>query len=294
MDIRQLRQFLAVVETGSFTKAAQMMLVAQPSLSQTIKGLERELGVALFHRIGRTVTLSEAGKELEGPARLVLRNLEAAEARVRGLRDLHSGRVRIAAMPSPSIEPLTGLISSFTAEHPHIVFDVDATFTVEETIDSVRQGRAELGFLGSREHLNIRELKVVHLLDQPLMLATNSSWTQTHSSKPVEHRDLDGARMIVSQKGSLMRFFVDEMIAKGVDISIVAEVAHRTSILPLVRAGVGHAILPSSWSAFTSSSDVRLLPIRESPALHISVITRTDGLTPAAHHFFQQAVHQGL
>lgn len=60
MDIRQLRQFLAVVDTGSFTKAAEAMLVAQPSLSQTIMGLERELGVSLFNRIGRTVSLSEA------------------------------------------------------------------------------------------------------------------------------------------------------------------------------------------------------------------------------------------
>ena len=144
MDIRQIRHFLAVVDTGSFTKAAESLLVAQPSLSQTIKGLERELGVTLFHRIGRRITLSEAGRELEGPARLVIRDLETAEAHVRGLRGLRSGRIQIAAMPTPSIEPLTSLLSTFTREHPQISFDLNGTFTVDETIEAVR-GRAEIG-----------------------------------------------------------------------------------------------------------------------------------------------------
>lgn len=293
MDIRQLRHFLAVVDAGSFTRAAESLGVAQPSLSQTIKGLERELGVALFHRIGRTIALSDAGRELEGPARLVLRDLEAAEEHIRGLRGLTSGRVRIAAMPSPSIEPLTTLISRFSAEHPQVAVDVAATFTVDETIDSVRHGRVELGFLGGRELPRVPDFRVVHLMDQPLMLAAGPN-ASLPAAGVVERGDLAGARLVVSHRGSLMRAFVDELIAEGIDISIVAEVAHRTSILPLVSAGVGHAVLPSSWAAFAETGTVRLLPIRDAPALHVCAVARPDGLTPAAARFLEIASHLDL
>ena len=102
MDVRQLTYFLAVVDHGGFTRAAEHLIIAQPSLSQTIKGLERELGVSLFHRIGRRVVLSEAGHELLGPARLVVRDLEAARSAVDNLRGVRSGRLDTIAMPPES------------------------------------------------------------------------------------------------------------------------------------------------------------------------------------------------
>lgn len=282
MDIRQLRQFLAVVDTGSFTKAAESLLVAQPSLSQTIKGLERELGITLFHRVGRRVALSEAGKELEGPARLVIRDLETAEAHVRGLRGLRSGRIQIAAMPTPSIEPLTSLLSAFAREHPQITFDLNGTFTVEETIEAVRYGRSEIGLLGGRGPLSVGDLRVVPLADQPLMLAHNPQSSGITSTEAVDPTTLSGSRFIVSHSGSFMRSYVDELIAEGTDIEIVAEVAHRNAILPLVKAGIGLAVLPSSWQTFAAAEQVDLVPITRAPALHVSAVSRTEGLTPAA------------
>lgn len=283
MDIRQLRQFLAVVDTGSFTKAAEAMLVAQPSLSQTIKGLERELGVSLFNRIGRTVSLSEAGREFEGPARLAVRDLDAAKAHIDRLRGLQAGRIEIAAMPSPSIEPLTALMATFAASHPQIAFAVDGTFTVDETIDSVRHGRVEIGFPGSREPLRLADLDVITVSAQPLMLARRRV-PGALQGQPVDPRTLMGTRFIVSHPGSLMRSYVDELISDGVDLEITAEVAHRTSIIPLVRAGIGSAVLPSAWQAF-AGNDVELVPLLGAPSLHVSAISRSEGLTPAAAAF---------
>ena len=80
MDIRQLKYFLAVADHNGFSRAAQHLMVAQPSLSQAIATFERELGMPLFHRIGRGVVLSEAGAALVGPARVVLRDLDEAES----------------------------------------------------------------------------------------------------------------------------------------------------------------------------------------------------------------------
>src|ERR1700677_2246743 len=80
MDSHRLRHFLAVVDHGGFTAAAQAVYVSQPALSLAVKELEAELGVALFVRTGRKVRLTAAGVALLGPARQVLRDLETGEA----------------------------------------------------------------------------------------------------------------------------------------------------------------------------------------------------------------------
>jgi DNA-binding transcriptional LysR family regulator len=85
MDARQLEYFLAIVDHDGFGRAAQHLHIAQPSLSQSIANLERELGIPLFHRIGRGVVLSAAGRELIEPARQVLRDLSTARAERRRL-----------------------------------------------------------------------------------------------------------------------------------------------------------------------------------------------------------------
>ena len=112
MDIRQLKFFLAVVDHNGFSRAAQHLLVAQPSLSQAIATFERELGMPLFHRIGRGVVLSEAGTALVGPARVVLRDLDEAKATMRALKGLRGGRIDLVTMPSPGMEPLTTILTS--------------------------------------------------------------------------------------------------------------------------------------------------------------------------------------
>lgn len=149
MDTRKLKYFLAVVDHGGFNRAAEHLLIAQPSLSQTIAGLEKELGVPLFHRIGRRAVLSDAGKELVGPARVVMRDLDAAQSAVQSLRGVRSGRLDIITMPSPGIEPLTSMISDFTLSYPSVRLNVSAAFTPEEVVESVRSGSTEIGLARS-------------------------------------------------------------------------------------------------------------------------------------------------
>ncbi|SER81418.1 regulatory helix-turn-helix protein, lysR family [Lentzea albida] len=118
MDVRQLRYFLAVVDHGSVNKAAAVLHVAQPSLSQAIRALERDLGVDLFRRVGRRLVLADAGEALIGPARQVVRVLATARASVDEVAGLRVGRVEIAAMPSQAVEPLARIVQAVTEEHP--------------------------------------------------------------------------------------------------------------------------------------------------------------------------------
>ena len=289
MDVRQLRYFLAVVDHGGFNRAAEHLLIAQPSLSQTIKGLEQELGVPLFHRAGRKAVLSEAGRELVGPARLVVRDLDAARAAVDELKGVRSGRLDVSAMPSPGVEPLTSMIAAFSRSYPAVTVNVEAAFTLDDVLESVRSGSSEIGVLGSERPVRAAGVDVMPIERQPLVLIMRPESGDLGREGAVRRSELGGQRVIVSQRGSLMRRVVDDILASGVPVEIAVEVAHRTSILPLVLAGVGHAILPSSWATLAEHSGLRVARIEPEAVLHVAVVSRPEDLTPSARAFLAVA-----
>ena len=247
MDIRQLKYFLAVVDHNGFSRAAQHLMVAQPSLSQAIATFERELGMPLFHRIGRGVVLSEAGAALVGPARVVLRDLDEAKATMRALQGLRGGRIDLVTMPSPGMEPLTTILTTFSRAHPGVTVNAEAAFTPEEVLALVRTGSAEIGILGSAQPTQAADLDVIPLERQALVLISGPD-DDGPTDDNISREDLTGCRLIVSQRGSLMRALVDDVLASGIEASIVAEIAHRTSILPMVLNGLGRAVMPASWT----------------------------------------------
>lgn len=288
MDARQLEYFLAIVDHDGFGRAAQALHIAQPSLSQAIAGLERELGVQLFHRIGRGAVISDAGAELIGPARQVLRDLRTARATMESLKGVQRGQVELVTMPSPGIEPLGTLTRLFTQQHPGVTVSADAAFTPDEVLQKVRQGACELGLVGTPGRFQAPGVEVLPLEAQDFVLV-GSAEVDFPDGNPVPRSALDGARLIVSPPGSLMRQIVDEVLAAGTDLQIVAEVAHRTSILPLVMQGVGLAVLPSAWAPLARRARARAVRIDPPAQLHVALLSRSAPLTPAARAFLAVA-----
>jgi DNA-binding transcriptional LysR family regulator len=282
MDVRQLKFFLAVVDHGGFSRAAEELMVAQPSLSQAIAGFERELGMPLFHRVGRGVVLSDAGKALVGPARVVLRNIDEAGAAMRELKGLRGGRVDLITMPSPGLEPLTTILTAFARQHPDVTVNAEAGFTPEEVLAGVRSGACEIGILGSAEPTRAADLDIITLERQALVLISGPD-DAAPTGPTVRREDLTGCRLIVSQRGSLMRALVDDVLAEGIEVTIVAEIAHRTSILPMVLNGIGAAVMPSSWTQSARRAGARVQRITPETYLHVAAVSRRAHLTaPAA------------
>lgn len=282
MDARQLSYFLGIVDYGSFGRAAEKLHVAQPSLSQSMKQLERELGVKLFRRAGRGVTLSEPGRQLVGPARQVVRSLQSAQDAVRSTKDLLTGVVDLIAMPSPGIEPLTTLIAHFRQQHPGLSVHASAAFTPEETIEAVRSGSVELGLLGTAGDLRAADLHHLKLERQPLVLISPPGTSRIETIDRAELSELD---FVVSQRGSLMRDLVDEVLSGSSSTRVVAEVAHRTSLLPLVLAGTGHSVMPESWRALAEGLGCSVARIEPQVHLEIGLVYRWAPLSPAAEAF---------
>src|SRR5438270_10016330 len=124
MDLRQVEYVLAVVDHGSFTAGAEALAVAQPSLSEGVRRLEQELGVRLFHRVGRRVALTDAGHAFEGPARRMVRERALAYDAVGAVRSLGRGTLDVAALPTLAVDPLAALIGRLRRRHPGIVVHI--------------------------------------------------------------------------------------------------------------------------------------------------------------------------
>jgi DNA-binding transcriptional LysR family regulator len=288
MDVRQLKFFLAVADSGGFSKAAEQLMIAQPSLSQAIAGFERELGMPLFHRVGRGVVLSDAGKALVGPARVVLRDIDEAEATMRALKGLRGGRIDLITMPSPGTESLTTILNGFARDHPDVTINARTGFTPDEILDSVRSGACEIGVLGSAEPTRAADLDVVELESQALVLISGPD-DEAPAGRTVRREDLSGCRLIVSQRGSLMRALVDDVLAEGIEVTIVAEIAHRTSILPMVLNGIGRAVMPSSWTQTARRAGAHVQRIVPESYLHVAAVSRRTHLTTPAAALMNEA-----
>ncbi|WP_231686566.1 LysR family transcriptional regulator substrate-binding protein [Corynebacterium deserti] len=199
------------------------------------------------------------------------------------VRALESGTVELVAMPSPGVEPLTGLIKDFHARYPGMMVNVAGAFTPADTVEAVRSGTAEIGLLGSSGQPQTADLDVCQLESDPLVLISPPG-TET-TSDTIERKSLDGLRFVISPRGSLMRQLIDNALVHDSATSVVAEMEHRTSLLPLVCAGVGHTVMPDSWRTIAESSGCIVRRIVPEVHLDIFVVSRKGDLTPGGQAF---------
>ncbi|MFJ6569399.1 LysR family transcriptional regulator [Streptomyces sp. NPDC091292] len=288
MDIRQLEYFLAIVDSGGFNRAAAALYVSQPSLSQAVRALERDLGSDLFHRIGRRAQLTEAGRALIEPAREAVRSLETARASVASVHELRAGRLDVASMPSQAVEPLTTLISAFSDRHPGVVVAVKAVFTTRDVIDAVRTGAVELGLLATSGRLPEKEVATVALGRQRFVLLVPPG-DPLAGRQSVAREELAGRRLIVGQPGTGMRAYVDSLREQGIAYEVAAEIEHRVALLPLVLAGVGLAVVTESWRRLARQAGTHVLDIEPATALNVGLASRRGPLSPAAAAFLHAA-----
>jgi DNA-binding transcriptional LysR family regulator len=289
MDARQLEYFLAVVDNGSFNRAATALHLAQPSLSQAIRTLERDLGSLLFHRIGRRVVLTEAGTALIEPARQVLHGLELARASVDCVQGVRTGSVGIAAMPSPAVEPLSSMIHRFRERHPGVEVTIRAAATARAVLERVRTGVTELGLLSARTLPAASEVALLPVERQKFVLVTAPDGP-FEPGLPVPRERLAGQRLIVGERGTGIRELVEDVRAAGVELTIAVESEHREPILPLVLKGVGIAILAESWTRPARRAGALVLDLDPPAQLHVALATRKSDLTPTARAFLATAI----
>ncbi len=288
VDVRQLEYFLAVVDHGGFSKGARALFMAQPSLSQAIKALEKDLGSLLFHRVGRRVVLTDAGRALIEPARQVVRSMEVARASVAAVEGMVRGSVAIAAMPSPAVEPLSSMIDRFRRLHPDVRVVVRDAPVPQAVIESVRTGVTELGLLSAWELPTVSDVRL-HPVEEQRFVLVAAPGGPFEPARTLPRERLAGQRLIVGEHGTGLRRLVEEIRASGVEVSIAVESEHRESFLPLVLKGVGVGVLAEAWRTLAERAGALVFDLDPPASLHLAMVSRQSWLTPAATAFLATA-----
>ncbi|SEF23713.1 DNA-binding transcriptional regulator, LysR family [Amycolatopsis pretoriensis] len=242
MQLHQLAYFVAVAEHRHFTRAADQVRVAQPSLSQQIRTLEHDLGAPLFHRIRGNVSLTEAGEVLLPIARRILADAETARLAIRELDELDRGRVRLGAPPSLCTGLLPAMLSAFRRRYPGIQLELQESGS-RDLRQRLSEGALDLALLAAAPtdpHLAatpllLEELVVISPADAPLRKTR------------LDVRELADVPLVMFRRGYDVReATVNACRAAGFEPSFAIEGGEMDAVLELVRAGVGSAVVPST------------------------------------------------
>jgi LysR family transcriptional regulator, carnitine catabolism transcriptional activator len=290
MELRQLEYVVAVVDHGSFTAGAEAVGVAQPSLSEGIRKLESELGVQLFHRIGRRVSLTQAGHAFEGPARRLLRDRVQVLEAVDSVRALDSGTLDVVALATLAVDPLAALVGRFRRAHPGIVVhisepsDVDAIDAVEAMI---ADGRAEIGLA---ELPSGRDDLVAIKLARQEIVAVCPPDTLLASPGRLPVAALKSMPLVAPPRGASTRDLLERALASAaVEAKIAVETAHREAIGPLVLGGAGTSFLPRGLADALGEQGAVVAKLVPAVTRTIGLLHRASPLTPAARAFVELA-----
>jgi LysR family transcriptional regulator, carnitine catabolism transcriptional activator len=288
MDLRRLRVFLAIVDEGSFSAAADQLGVSQPAVSQAIRALEAELGALLFHRVARGVRLTDAGEALSRPARLALLDAEAARQAVENVKGLLSGHLELACLPTLVVDPLAPLLGALRSHYPAVtcsLFDPEGTADV---LDLLRTGRCELGLIG--DATPSADLVVTHLSEQSFHVVLPPG---TVHAAALSVEALGDMALVAPPKNSSSRGLLDEVLtARGRTANVVVETAQREALLPLVLAGAGAALVPTALAEVGRRLGCEVAALDPPVGRAVTLVQRGAALTPAASAFRALAVRE--
>ena len=242
MQIHQLEYFLAVATQRHFTRAAEELHVAQPSVSQQVRKLEDELGVRLFHRSKRGVDLTPAGEALLPWARQVLADVDQARAEVQELAGLRRGRLAVGATPSVSTTVLPRALAGFHAQYPGVSLALREAGS-DDLIRELEQGGLDVALviLPARHP----SLETTPFLEEELVLAVPPGH-ELAGRETVAVAELRHVPLVQFREGYDLRAVTLAACRRaGFAPRVAVDGGEMDSVLHLVAAGLGVAVVPS-------------------------------------------------
>jgi len=254
MDIKQLETFIAIAKYGSFSKAAESLFLTQPTISNHIANLEKELDTSLVNRSNRKISLTPSGKILYDYAKSMINLKKDATLELSKFQGKLIGHIEIASSTIPEQYLLPEILYGFHLQYPEITYNL-IHFDSKEVVEGILKGDIDFGFVGAKSfHKQLEYLQLVE--DEILLVTPNTepfiSWPEDIClSEILEHT------YIFREEGSGSRKLVEEALEKQ-DLSIqslrtVAYIENTESIKQCIRRGLGLSFL----SKYAVSDEIR-------------------------------------
>jgi DNA-binding transcriptional LysR family regulator len=287
LDLRQLRHFLAVAETLHFGRAAERLRMTQPPLSQSILALERDLGAALFFRSKRIVMLTDFGRQWLQHVRPAVEGIAALSGIAERLRTGKAGRLSLAFVSIADYNVLPMLVRRYSEAFPGVELELTEA-TSDLQVAALLEGRINAGILISARSALPPALDYRPLVVEPLVVAVPDSWVADGRLTVIDGviRSSDWmAQPLIMFPARVSSDFHDLIIgfyhARGCQPFVQQEAIQMQTIISLVSAGLGMALVPASMQHLARTG-VRYVAIAgEAPMLETGLAWRKADGSPA-------------
>lgn len=275
MELRHLHYFIAVAEELNFSRAADRLHIAQPPLSQQIRHLERELGFALFHRTKRSVQLTEAGQGFLEAAYKLLQNLEQAIQAGRQISRGERGQLVVGFVSSAAYNVLPPILQSFRKAVPNVALELRELTTVQQ-LAWLAEGQIDIGFV--RPPVAESGIEAEIILQEPLIAALPEAHPLCQRSQ-ISMRSLANEPFILFPR-ALAPGLHDPIISlcqqHGFSPTVVQEAIQMQTIVSLVAAEMGVAIVPASLQNLQRKGVVYKPFRHKTPLVEVALIWRSQ------------------
>jgi DNA-binding transcriptional LysR family regulator len=283
IDFRGMRYFVAVAEELHFGRAARKLHISQPPLSQQIRNLESRLGVELFRRTSRQVELTPAGDVLLQRARLLLAGAEEAGRAARRASRGETGRLAIGFIHAATYTLLPPVLAAFRARLPDVEL-VLRELTIDEQQLALAEGAIDAGFL--RLPLNNAELRAEVVLSEPFVIVLPRSHPLARKPRlALKSLAAEPFVMFTPRRSPLYGQIMSACSDAGFSPGVVQEATHIHTVVGLVRAGIGLAMLPASVQAMHIEGACYVPLAGRKPRAEIALAWRRDHGSPILKAF---------
>jgi DNA-binding transcriptional LysR family regulator len=239
MDFKQLESFITISKLNSFSKAAEKLFLTQPTISNHIQSLEKELGTILFNRTNKKITLTESGEILYEYAISILNKRDLAFFSLNEFKGKIEGILEISSSTIPEEYYLTDVISKFNIIYPEVKYLL-MKYDTKQVLDKIQMGEIDFGIVGAKKEIpNIKYIKIFD--DEIVLIAPKNE--KYNNIESMNIKDLKNFPIIMRENGSGTR----ENLCKKLndsdlqfnDLNVIAEIESNQTIKKFVMKGLG-------------------------------------------------------
>lgn len=287
MNLKQIKYVLTIAKEGSISKAAEELNISQPSLSQYIKKIEKELDVELFDRANGNCIITDAGRLYVETGRRILALEGQLQSNLLDIKENRAGSVTVGTTPFRSVSMMPSIVSAFKGRYPglHMVVAEQGAQELKEAAE-----RGEFDFCIVTLPVDERTLTAEVIMEEELVVAVpeNSGLDKLLKENAIEHKErkyraadaalIDRQEFVMLTDAQMMQKALDNLCKdNGISLKKAAVVKSLEAQIEMVRAGIGAALVPTGLIKYRENEGVNYYSlINELPKRKVAIVYRKD------------------